>query len=180
MECIRDRIRVVVGSNPVGRVNDRQVLPREAPARASLQHQHQHQNAERRPHTRMPRVSERQGPSGWIVQHVGRSGPFISPHGAHSEVWFALRLCQKGLDAPSEGSLLLPVPGWRQAGPLCGVYCARAVCERVGRAGLARTRGRRRERMHAERIACVRTSGLIGRILWDRGYEPRPPGHCSS
>ena len=163
MECIRDRIRVVVGSNPVGRVNDRQVLPREAPARASLQHQHQHQNAERRPHTRMPRVSERQGPSGWIVQHVGRSGPFISPHGAHSEVWFALRLCQKGLDAPSEGSLLLPVPGWRQAGPLCGVYCARAVCERVGRAGLARTRGRRRERMHAERIACVRTSGLIGR-----------------
>ena len=163
MECIHDPVRDAVGSNPDGRVNDRQVLPREAPARASLQHQHQNQNAERRPHTRMPRVSERQGPSGWIVQHVGRSGPFISPHGAHSEVWFALRLCQKGLDAPSEGSLLLPVPGWRQAGP-CVVCIVRVQCASVrGVRGVrARAAGDGSEG-RAARIACVRTSGLINR-----------------
>ena len=34
MECIHDPVRDAVGSNPDGRVNDRQVLPREAPARA--------------------------------------------------------------------------------------------------------------------------------------------------
>ena len=153
MECTRDPVRVVVGSNPVGRVNDRQVLPREAPARARPRRRR------RRKRKRIPGCHAcRSAVRAFWVDRPAR-GPFrsfyLSPRGPQRGVVCPEALSERAGCAIRE--VITPAcPRVETSRALCGVHRARAVCERAGRVGRARTRGRRRER-GTRSAHCVRS-----------------------
>ena len=159
MECIHDPVRDAVGSNPDGRVIDRQVLPREAPARARPRPRR------RRKRKRIPGCHAcRSAVRAFWVDRPAR-GPFrsfyLSPRGPQRGVVCPEALSERGWERHQIDHYSCLSPGGDKQGLVWCVLCACSVRACGERAGLARTRGRRRERMHAERIACVRTSGLI-------------------